>query len=214
MNLTVSWLHRGGVLFALVDGRIDSTNAFNFEQAVSAETDDGADHLVFDFERVSFISSSGLRICLLTAKRYNKLDKSFGLCSLPAPVREVMKISGFDQIIALYSSQKAAIKSIGGIGTGEDPEPAEQEEFRGLEVKNEIDFGIVKDNIADIAQYAIEKYEYQEDTTLAGVVKDNLVGEIHTVLWQYIDRLKTCREQVLADMFQAADDTLLSIVGK
>ena len=40
-------------------------------------------------------------------------------------------------------------------------------EERLVTIKNSIDFGIVGDNIQDIADFTVEKYEFRNDTTLA-----------------------------------------------
>lgn len=212
MSITIDWDRDGDVLFAEVHGRVDSNNAFDFELAIRDNVQDDDANLVFDLEGVTFMSSSGLRICLLTAKKYNKPGMSFGICSLPEPVREVMKISGFDQIIAIYRSQSEAISAMTGAATDTEARETKSEELRAPEVREEIDFGIVKDNIIDIANYTIEKYEYRENVALDERVRTKAVGEVHAVLWKIAERLTACRQKVLQDMFEAAEDTLISIV--
>ena len=62
-----------------------------------------------DFERVFFISSAGLRISLVISRKFNDSGKKFGICTLSDPIRNVLAISGFDQIIPIYDSRAAAI---------------------------------------------------------------------------------------------------------
>ncbi len=212
MSLTLNWLRNAGVLFAEVQGRVDSNSAFDFELEIRDQVQDADVNLVFDLNKVTFMSSSGLRICLLTAKRFNNPGMSFGICSLPEPVREVMRISGFDQIIAIYGSQSAAIAAITGVEHDPGARDASSAEFRAPEIKDEIDFGIVKDNIIDIANYTIEKYEYREEVTLDERIRNEAIGELQAVLWKIAERLTACRQQVLKDMFETAEDTLNAIV--
>lgn len=212
MSLTINWLRNAGVLFAEVQGRVDSNSAFDFELEIRDHVQDDDVNLVFDLNKVTFMSSSGLRICLLTAKRFNNPGMSFGICSLPEPVREVMRISGFDQIIAIYGSRSSAITAITGVKHGAGARDAASEDIRAPEIKDEIDFGIVKDNIIDIANYTIEKYEYREEVTLDERIRNEAIGELQAVLWKIAERLTACRQQVLRDMFETAEDTLNTIV--
>ena len=214
MSITINWERNAGVLFAEVRGRVDSNSAFDFELEIRDSVRDEDVNLVFDLENVTFMSSSGLRICLLTAKRYNNPGMSFGICSLPEPIREVMKISGFDQIIAIYRSRSEAIGAMTGTATESEAREAAGEQLRAPEVRDEIDFGIVKDNIIDIVTYTIEKYEYREDVALDERLKERAVGEVQAVLWKIAERLTACRQKVLQDMFEAAEDTLISIVER
>ena len=212
MSISINWARNAGVLFAEVHGRVDSNSAFDFELEIRDKVQENDANLVFDLENVTFMSSSGLRICLLTAKRYNNPGMSFGLCSLPEPVREVMKISGFDQIIAIYRSRSEAVSAMTGAATGTETHESAREEFRSPDVRDEIDFGIVKDNIIDIATYTVEKYEYREDLILDEHLRDKAVEEVQAVLWKIAERLTACRQEILQDMFEAAEDTLISIV--
>ena len=94
-----------------VCGRIDSSNADRFQRIVESGIDSEDQALILDFERVFFISSAGLRISLIISRKFNELGKKFGVCTLSDPIRNVLAISGFDQIIPIYESQTAAINA-------------------------------------------------------------------------------------------------------
>ena len=81
----------------------------NFKSVLEAEINSADQALLLDFERVSYISSAGLRIGLVMAKQFNEPGKQFGICSLSDPVREIIVASGFDEIIPIYESRDAAI---------------------------------------------------------------------------------------------------------
>ncbi len=100
---------KNGTLIAKVEGRVDSANAREFENALSAAISDDS-HVIIDFEGLSYISSSGLRVILLVAKTLRNRDVKFALCSLSDPIEEVFKISGFDKIIPIYGSQAEALR--------------------------------------------------------------------------------------------------------
>ncbi len=94
-----------------VCGRIDSSNADRFQRIVESGIDSEDQALILDFERVFFISSAGLRISLIISRKFNESGKKFGVCTLSDPIRNVLAISGFDQIIPIYESQAAAINA-------------------------------------------------------------------------------------------------------
>ena len=103
---------QGGVLSARVSGRVDSTNAREFEEVIRTAIQDGDRAVILDFEKLVYISSAGLRAVLMTAKNQWKREAAFALCSLSEVVRDVFLVSGFDKIIAIHPSQAEALASV------------------------------------------------------------------------------------------------------
>ncbi len=64
----------------------------------------GEQHLIVDFSRLDFISSSGMRVLLMAAKTLNASDGKLVLCEMQDHIHEVFLISGFDQIIPIRDS--------------------------------------------------------------------------------------------------------------
>ena len=100
-----------GTVIAKASGRIDSSNSREFHSELEAVVSDSDTALVLDFEDVSYISSAGMRVILLTAKGLQKSGLRFVLCSMNNDIREVFKISGFDKIIAIHNSQAEALSA-------------------------------------------------------------------------------------------------------
>jgi len=111
MSVQVKWERKDGILIAMLVGHIDSSNADRFQRIVESGIDAEDHALILDFERVFFISSAGLRISLVISRKFNESGKKFGLCTLSEPIRNVLAISGFDQIIPIYESRDAAINA-------------------------------------------------------------------------------------------------------
>ena len=111
MSVQVKWERKDGILIAMLIGHIDSSNADRFQRIVESGIDAEDQALILDFERVFFISSAGLRISLIISRKFNESGKKFGICTLADPIRNVLAISGFDQIIPIYDSQTAAINA-------------------------------------------------------------------------------------------------------
>ena len=68
--------------------------------------------LILDFEHVSYINSSGLRVCLRIAKRCKDSGTEFGICKLSDPTQDIVVISGFDQVIPIFESRTRALNHV------------------------------------------------------------------------------------------------------
>ena len=101
-----------GIVIAKADGRIDSSNSREFHSELEAVVADSDTALVLDFEDVSYISSAGMRVILLTAKSLQKSGVKFALCSMHDSIREVFSISGLDKIIPIHNSQAEALSAV------------------------------------------------------------------------------------------------------
>ncbi len=112
--MKVETLNQGDNLILLTEGRVDGTNAVDFQNAMENAIA-GNDHpVILDFENLSYISSAGLRAILVVAKSLQRQNVDFAVCSLVDSVKEVFVISGFDRIIPIHDSQEGAIGSFGG----------------------------------------------------------------------------------------------------
>ena len=55
---------------------------------------------------------------------------------------------------------------------------------------------IVGDNISDIAEFTIDKYEFRNDNTLSSEVREEAVAAIEKVLWKRVTELSLLRQAV------------------
>lgn len=94
-------------------GSLDTNTAQQAHDALDAVIDEGGRKIVVDFLSVDYISSSGLRILLATAKRLNADGGVLGIFGLNETVNEVFEISGFDTIFNVFGSESDAIAGIG-----------------------------------------------------------------------------------------------------
>ena len=101
-------------LIAKANGRIDSSNSREFHSSLEAAIAKDDPAVVLDFEDVTYISSAGMRVILLTAKSLQSKGVKFVLCSMRESIREVFNISGFDKIIPIHGSQSEALAAVSG----------------------------------------------------------------------------------------------------
>ena len=110
MSVDVKWRREGGIAVASVLGRIDNASAGDFQSLVEGGLEPGDDALVLDMQKVAFMSSAGLRVCLILARRFS--GRKFALCSLTELNREVVAVSGFDRLIPVHRSPAEAVQAI------------------------------------------------------------------------------------------------------
>ena len=98
-----------GITILAPAGRIDTTTSGPFEETVRKAVDGGARDVVVDFSRVDYISSAGLRVFLVLAKRMRDLKGRLVLCAMPEPVRQVFHLAGFLPLFNVEPSRDAAL---------------------------------------------------------------------------------------------------------
>ena len=101
------------VVVAEPAGRIDYTNAESFKSTLwpallQNRAERGA--FVLDFSRVNYISSVGLRVLMLAAKDMNVQERKFAIAAPQPVVREILEISRFNMIVAIFSSVREALE--------------------------------------------------------------------------------------------------------
>jgi len=104
--------NEGKAVVISVTGRMDAVSSPEFELEMGKLIDEGNINLVADFSELNYISSSGLRSVLATAKRLKEKNGKILITSLKDIVKEVFEVSGFITIIPVYDSVEEAMRSL------------------------------------------------------------------------------------------------------
>ncbi len=83
-----------------------------------------------------------------------------------------------------------------------------------MSIRSAVDFDIVGDNIQDIAEFTIEKYEFRNDSDLPDEIRKEAIAKINSALWQKVEELKLRRREILVSIFNAAEDTLNEVLDE
>ena len=75
-------------------------------------------------------------------------------------------------------------------------------------MRNAVDLSIVGDNILDIADFAIEKYEFTNGTTLSDEARTEAVEKVRDALWEMVNAFRARRKEWRARLFAAADEAV------
>ncbi len=89
----------GSTLTIALEGRLDTTTSPDLEETLAASLD-GVAALVFDFAKLDYLSSAGLRVLLSAQKRMNK-QGSMKLVHVNDAVKEVFEITGFSDFLTV-----------------------------------------------------------------------------------------------------------------
>ncbi len=78
-----------------VTGKIDSLTATEFEQYLSENIPSFQKQIILDCSRLDYISSAGLRVLLINAKKANAEKMKIILQNINETVKEIIDITGF-----------------------------------------------------------------------------------------------------------------------
>ena len=97
--MTINKNLNGSVLTLALEGRLDTTTAPELEaelkQSLSGVTD-----LTFDFSKLEYISSAGLRV-LLSAQKIMNRQGSMKLTKVNETIMEIFEVTGFSDILTI-----------------------------------------------------------------------------------------------------------------
>jgi anti-sigma B factor antagonist len=96
-------------------GRIDNstTDALRSDlNSYVATCRKGGDRLVLDFSKVDYISSVGLRVLMLAAKKAREQDGTIVVAGLQPVVREIFEISRFNLVFQCFGTVREALGKV------------------------------------------------------------------------------------------------------
>lgn len=93
-----------------IEGRINSSNFNVLENEINKIIEQGDINIVFNCKDLNYISSSGLRVFLITKKKLMALKGKLHLCEMQSEIKEIFDISGFSGIFKIFDQEKQAIE--------------------------------------------------------------------------------------------------------
>ncbi len=93
-------------------GRLDNFTAPQFENSMFNFISRGENIFIINFAHLEYISSAGLRSILAIAKKLKQIKGEMLFAGLQDPVKEVFKISGFNSIFRIFSTEEEALATI------------------------------------------------------------------------------------------------------
>ncbi len=87
----------GNTLTIALDGRLDTITSQQLEKELRTSIT-GVTQLIFDFEKLTYITSAGLRVLSVAQKVMNK-QGSLLICNPQPDVMEVFEVTGLSEIM-------------------------------------------------------------------------------------------------------------------
>ena len=105
----------GDMIVVAPTGRVDHATAADFERAVvpllDAATGPRAG-LVFDLERVTYISSVGLRVLMIASKALRARGARIAVAAMQPVVAEILEICRFGAVVEVFPTVDAALDAM------------------------------------------------------------------------------------------------------
>jgi anti-sigma B factor antagonist len=102
----------GKITIVVMPIQIDHVAALTLDHELHELTNREPKALFCDFSPTKYISSSGLRIILKTAKTVKADGGHFGVFSLTPFVDHIFTMSGFSQVVYIYDTEEAAVRAV------------------------------------------------------------------------------------------------------
>jgi anti-sigma B factor antagonist len=93
-------------------GNLDTNTSPEAENQLTKLMDQGVKKIVINFDKLDYISSSGLRVFLAASKRIKSEEGDIRICNLNEIVQEVFDISGFSTILNVSGSLEQALENL------------------------------------------------------------------------------------------------------
>lgn len=94
-----------------IEGRVDSSNAHDLENALQNQFKRGFFRLVIDLSATDYLSSMGIRAIIAAKKECNRRSGDVRLAAPNENMREVIQIAGLAHIFEIYDTVAEAEES-------------------------------------------------------------------------------------------------------
>lgn len=112
MSLKITLKEINDVVIIGLQGTLDTNTSPEAEVEINKSIDNGATKMAIDLENTRYVSSAGLRVFLATAKKMMAISGSVMLCHPNEIVKDILHVSGFNQIIDVKPNVDEALKVI------------------------------------------------------------------------------------------------------
>ncbi len=102
----------GKLLAVSLAGRLDAGSSPEVEKALAEAIAGCQGGMVMDMTSLEYISSAGLRVMLMAAKRMQQKGGKLALFGLSENVKDVFDISGFSSVFKIFSNAQEACASV------------------------------------------------------------------------------------------------------
>lgn len=106
---------QGDTIIVAPVGRVDHATAADFERAVVPLLDSATGPragMIFDLERVTYVSSVGLRVLMIASKSLRARGARIAVAAMQPVVAEILEICRFSAVVEVFPTVDAALEAI------------------------------------------------------------------------------------------------------
>ncbi len=108
MNITIEDI--SGITVVHLDGRLDILSGENLQKTIDELIEDQKKYqILVDCEKLSFISSAGLRLFMIALKKLNKLGGRLAFSAFNGNNKKIFEITGYNKFFSIFSSVEEGV---------------------------------------------------------------------------------------------------------
>lgn len=102
----------GEVLTVALQGRLDAATSKSAEDFLLKKIDGGERYVAIDLSRLEYISSVGLRVFMMCAKRLKVAQGKLVVYGMTPAIRQIFEIAGFLTLFPVFANRDDAVAGI------------------------------------------------------------------------------------------------------
>ncbi len=104
---------QGSIIHLTLIGRLDTITSKSLEEKVLSLIEANGLQMIVDCQQLAYVSSPGLRVLLMAAKKLKPLNGKLVLVFLQPHIKEIFEIAGFLAMFQIFDTKDEAVKSLG-----------------------------------------------------------------------------------------------------
>lgn len=101
----------GDIVVLSLKGKLDLSTSESFEEKMSALIKGNGKNIILELSELAYISSSGFKTLLTSARELIGSGGNLILCSLSSHVKQLFEVTGFSTIFVMCDSVEEAIQT-------------------------------------------------------------------------------------------------------
>lgn len=103
---------QGSAVIFRIEGRLAITGTAELEKQVLEAIQAGSSRIVFDCEKLAYVSSAGLRIFFVALKRFNNQDKPLAFVAPQPGIRQIFDIAQLTPHVRITDTLDDALRDL------------------------------------------------------------------------------------------------------
>ncbi len=79
-------------------------------------------------------------------------------------------------------------------------------------LKPAVNFDVVSDNLLELAEFTVEKYEFDNQVVFSDEARKAYVAQLKDLLWLEVEELKKRRGRILNELFETAEKSMKDFI--